>query len=457
MPDTPLGELDAFLAAHPEVRFVDAFLNDLNTVERGKRIDRAGLGRLFETGLLLPGSMFALDALGGTSEATGLGFDDGDADRPCRPIPGTLVPVPWLREDGVAQLQLSMHEPDGRAFFGDPRHVLAKVLDRFHRLNLTPVVAIEYEFYFVDLQRGPDGLPRPPAGPLTGRRDYRTQINSMADLTEYSPLLAAIDAACQAQGVPATTALAEYGPGQYEVNLAHQPDALAACDQALRFKRIVKSVARAHGCEATFLAKPYRDMAGSGLHVHASLLDAGGRNLFACDDPAQCADLRHAIRGLLDTPRRGHGDLRARPELLPPLPARGLRADDPVLVGQQPRLGDPHPRQRRGQPPHRAPLAGADANPYLVVAWMLAGIHRGLSRGAEPPPALSGNAYRQADAEPLPTHWATALERFRASDFAREYLGRPFAQLYAVVKQAELDDFNTYVSPLEIEWYLGPL
>ncbi len=457
MPDTPLGELDAFLAAHPEVRFVDAFLNDLNTVERGKRIDRAGLGRLFETGLLLPGSMFALDALGGTSEATGLGFDDGDADRPCRPIPGTLVPVPWLREDGVAQLQLSMHEPDGRAFFGDPRHVLAKVLDRFHRLNLTPVVAIEYEFYFVDLQRGPDGLPRPPAGPLTGRRDYRTQINSMADLTEYSPLLAAIDAACQAQGVPATTALAEYGPGQYEVNLAHQPDALAACDQALRFKRIVKSVARAHGCEATFLAKPYRDMAGSGLHVHASLLDAGGRNLFACDDPAQCADLRHAIRGLLDTLGEGmaicapgpNSYRRFRPEAYVPLTPswsvnnRGSAIRIPVSDAANRRIE------------HR--LAGADANPYLVVAWMLAGIHRGLSRGAEPPPALSGNAYRQSDAEPLPTHWATALERFRASDFAREYLGRPFAQLYAVVKQAELDDFNTYVSPLEIEWYLGPL
>jgi glutamine synthetase len=457
MSDTPLDELEAFLAAHPQIRFFDAFLNDLNTVERGKRIDRAGIARLFETGMLLPGSMFALDVQGGTLEATGLGFDDGDADRPCRPIPGTLFAVPWLREQDVAQLQLSMHEPDGRAFFGDPRHVLAKVLDRFHRLNLTPVVAIEYEFYFVDLQRGPDGLPRPPAGPLTGRREFRTQINSMADLTEYSAVLAAIDAACHAQGVPATTALAEYGPGQYEVNLAHQPDALAACDQAMRFKRIVKSVAREHGCDATFLAKPYRDMAGSGLHVHASLLDAAGGNLFACDDPEQSSDLRHAICGLLDTLGEGmaicapgpNSYRRFRPEAYVPLTPswsvnnRGSAIRIPVSDAVNRRIE------------HR--LAGADANPYLVVAWMLAGIHRGLSRGVEPPPALSGNAYRQADAPALPVHWASALERFRASDFAREYLGKPFAQLYSVVKQGELDDFNSYVSPLEIEWYMGAL
>src|SRR4029079_15628244 len=125
------------------------------------------------------------------------------------------------------------------------------------------------------------GLPQPPKGPLTGRREYRTQINSMTDLNEYSRLLGEIDRVCHLQAVPATSSLAEYGPGQYEVNLAHAPDALRACDEALRFKRAVKSVARAHGCEATFLAKPYRDMSGSGLHVHVSLLDAAGRNVFA--------------------------------------------------------------------------------------------------------------------------------------------------------------------------------
>lgn len=101
-------ELAEFLAGRPATRFVDVFLNDLNTVERGKRIDRASIAAVYERGMPLPGSMFALDVLGGTVQASGLGFDDGDADRPCLPIAGTLFDVPWLADD-VAQLQVTMH------------------------------------------------------------------------------------------------------------------------------------------------------------------------------------------------------------------------------------------------------------------------------------------------------------------------------------------------------------
>jgi len=168
-------ELQRFLAEHPEVRFFDAFVNDLNTIERGKRIDRAGIAGVFQRGMPLPGSMFALDIEGGTVEASGLGFSDGDADRPCMPIPGTLVAVPW--QPDIAQVQLRMFDHDGQRFFGDPRWVLEDHLELFKALGLTPVVAIEYEFYLVDTERSASGLPQPPRGPLTGRREYRTQIN----------------------------------------------------------------------------------------------------------------------------------------------------------------------------------------------------------------------------------------------------------------------------------------
>jgi glutamine synthetase len=447
--------LQQFLAAHPKTRFFDVFLSDLNTVERGKRIDRDGMAAICEHGLLLPGSMFALDVLGGTIQDTGLGFDEGDADRPCRPIPATFVPVPWQVDD-VAQAQVCMFEHDGRPFFGDPRHVLARVVDRFRRLNLTPVVALEYEFYFVDTQRRRDGLPQPPPLPLSGRREYRTQINSMADLNEFSTVLSQIDHDCRTQRIPVNTALAEYGPGQFEVNLAHGPDALAACDEALRFKRVVKSVARAHGWDATFLAKPYRDMAGSGLHVHVSVLDAAGRNLFACDEPRDCSDLRHAVAGMLASLADGvaicapgpNSYRRYRPEAYVPTSAswsvnnRGSAIRIPFSDRENRRIE------------HR--LAGADANPYLVVAWVLAGIHAGLSRGAEPPGPVEGNAYRH-DGEPLPVHWARAIERFRGSAFAQDYLGKPFTQLYATVKEAELVEFESHVTPLEIERYLAPI
>ena len=450
------SSLERFLADHPEIRFVDAFVNDLNTIERGKRIDRAGISTVFKRGMPLPGSMFALDIEGGTVEASGLGFADGDADRPCMPIPGTLVPVPWAQADGVAQLQLTMHEHDGSPFFGDPRHLLGEVLARFTHHGLTPVVAIEYEFYLVDSQRDAQGQPQPPRGPLTGRREFRTQINSMTDLNEYSTLLAEIDRVAHLQNVPATSALAEYGPGQYEVNLAHAPDALRVCDEALRFKRIVKSVARAHGCEATFIPKPYRDMAGSGLHIHVSLLDGAGKNVFAAANPLASAPLRHVIAGTLATLADGmalcapgpNSYRRFRAEAYVPLHPtwsinnRGSAIRVPASDADNLRIE------------HR--LAGADANPYLVLAWVLAGMLHGLENKLEPPTVLTGNAYLQ-DGEPLPTSWSQSLERFSNSEFARAALGARFVSLFSTVKRAEMEDFNSYISPLEISRYLGPL
>lgn len=454
-----MNELDSFLTAHPDIEYFDAFLNDLNTVERGKRLDRKGMEKAYVSGMLLPGSMFALDVLGGTVEATGLGFDEGDADRPCMPIAQSLVRTPWLKER-VAQVQLSMFERSGAAFYGNPREVLAGVLEKFKARGLTPCVAVEYEFYFVDCERTPEGLPQPPRSPLTGRREYRTQINSMLDLSANSPLLAQIAADCRTQGIATTSALAEYGPGQYEVNLAHRTDALLACDEALRFKRAVKGVARAHGCEATFLAKPYRDMAGSGLHIHVSLLDSNGRNVFECEDPMQSAPLRHAVGGLLESLADGvlicapgpNSYRRFKPEAYVPLTAswsvnnRGSAVRIPVSDAANRRVE------------HR--LAGADANPYLVMAWVLAGIHRGLERSLEPLPPVQGNAYHQPDAsrgDPVPTHWVTAQEMFSRSAIACEFLGERFCSLYSTLKRAELDDFNSRITPLEIANYLGPI
>jgi glutamine synthetase len=256
--------------------------------------------------------------------------------------------------------------------------------------------------------------------------------------------------------------LAEYGPGQFEVNLLHRADALQACDEALRFKRIVRSVAREYGWDATFLPKPYRDMAGSGMHVHVSLLDAGGRNLFECPDPAlsegrpASTELRHALAGMLRT--LGDGMALCAPG---PNSYRRFRAESYVPLtpgwsinnrGSALRIPVSDDRNRRIE--HR--LAGADANPYLVVAWILAGIHHGLAESLEPPPAIEGNAYRTTG-DRLPIHWATAIERFEQSDFAAHYLGRPFRDVYSTVKRAELEDFDSYVTPLEVAWFMGAL
>lgn len=453
MPTSDLDDIARFQSRYPGTRFVDVLLADLCGVPRGKRVTFAELPSVYRGSFLLPGSMFALDVRGGTVEKTGLGFDDGDADRSCVPIPGTLLPVPWRSQDGVAQLQTTMIDHDGTPFFGDPRVVLSRVLERFKSKRLSPVLAIELEFYFVDPQRTPDGRVQPPRLPQTGRQDCGPQINSMAHVNEYSALLSEIDAACAAQSIPSGTALAEYGPGQFEVNLHHSNDVLAACDEAIRFKRLVRGVAAKHGLEATFMPKPYRDAAGSGAHIHVSLLDEDAHNVFESADPEGTARLRHAIGGLRNTMAdamlifapMANSYRRYRSEAYVPLNANWAVNNRGVAL----RIPFSDPANRRVE--HR--VAGADANPYLLAAAVLAGIDYGLSERIDPGPPLHGNAYRDGTAT-LPVHWPEAAAVFECSGFIREYFGARFQHLYVTTRRGELEEFESHISPLEYDWYV---
>jgi glutamine synthetase len=442
----------AWLTRNPQVRFVDLLLADQMGIPRGKRVTVAELEGVHRAGLLLPGSMFALDVLGGTVQSTGLGFDEGDADRVCLPIPDTLFTVPWLGEQ-VAQMQVSMYEHDHAPFHGDPRHVLANVLHRFEALGCKPVMAVELEFYLVDRSRTPEGHAQPPAQPQTGRRETKTQINSMQELDEYSAVLDAIQAAAAAQDLPTGTVLAEYGPGQFEVNLHHVDDALLACDHAIRLKRLVKGVALQHGMEATFMAKPYRDHAGSGAHLHISLVDAEGHNIFAAEDATGTPALRHAIGGLAATINdamavcapTANSFRRFQPEAYVPLNPSWSVNNRGVAF----RVPHGPPASRRVE--HR--VAGADANPYLLTAVVLAGMHLGITQQLDPGPVLAGNAYR--DTTPtIPTTWPEALAAFERSDFIKDYFGPRFAGLYAATRRGEMQEFNSHVSALDYAWYL---
>ncbi len=445
---------EAFLAARPAVRVVDLLLPDLCGVLRGKRIDRSDLPVIYQRGMFLPGSMFALDVLGGTIQSTGLGFDEGDADRACVPVPDSLYPSPWMGP-AVAQLQVQMLDHDGGPFYGDPRHLLDAVLDRYAARGWKPVIAIELEFYLVDVERTPAGHAQPPRSRYTGRRETRTQVNSMAELESVSDVLAEITATCEAQGVPTGAALAECGPNQWEVNLRHQPDARAACDQAIRFKRIVKGVAHRNGVEATFMAKPYADAPGSGMHLHASVLDRDGNNVFASEDVLGNDTLKQAVAGLLETMGDGmaifapnaNSYRRLRPELYVPMNAtwgynnRGVAVRVPVSAAGDRRIE------------HR--VAGADANPYLLAAAVLAGMLHGVERGLAPPAPLAGNAYTQRLSAPrLPADWPGALERFAASAFLGEHFGERFVRLYELTRRGEMMDFNSRITALDYAWYL---
>jgi glutamine synthetase len=358
-------------------------------------------------------------------------------------------------DEGVAQIQVSMADHDGRPFFGDPRHVLEQVVQRFTELGLRPVVALEVEFYVVDPRRTRHGGIRPAAGPGKSARRSGKQINSMARIEEMSAILAEISRTCEIQNVPATSMLAESGPGQYEVNLRHVADACLACDHVIRLKRIVRGVFLKHGLHATFMAKPYAEEPGSGTHIHVSLLNRDDQNTFASEEQEPNVPLRHAIGGLaasmpdsmLVFAPTANSYRRFRPECYVPLaPTWGLNNRGVAL-----RIPADSPENRRVE--HR--VAGADVNPYLLAALVLGGVHRGLTQQVDPGEPVSGNAYRDCEKPAgMPTNWNEALLAFERSTFVTEYFGAEFQQLFATTRRAELRAFDSQVTPLEYDWYL---
>ncbi len=309
--DSALKEVRAFLDAHPHIQFFEIVFTNMAGVPRGKRLRRHEIQAVFEQGRFLPGSILVNDITGQDVEATGLVWEDGDADRIARPIAGRLTPAPWLGDD-VAQVALSMYELDGAPNDLDPRHVLQRVIDRFTADGLVPVVACELEYYLVDARRTRSGGVQLPRSSLTGERATQHQVYGLREVEEASGFLRDLWAAADAIGIPLEGAISEYAPGQLELTLKHHADALRAADDAVLYKRAAKGVALRHGCEATFMAKPFADMAGSGMHLHVSVNDLKGKNIMASEAPEGSPAVKHAIGGMKALLAELDGDLRAQ-------------------------------------------------------------------------------------------------------------------------------------------------
>jgi glutamine synthetase len=441
----PAQECLDFLARHRDIRFVDILLTDACGVQRGKRIPRAELERIWRNGRYMPGSIISLDITGADVEETGLVWEDGDADRTARPIPGTLVPVPWKAEPS-AQVLLTLFELDGTPSAYDPRQVLSRVVSRLAADGLHPVVAVELEFYVFDASWRETGRPIPPQGASTGKQAY-----GMADLDELGDFLADLYACCEIQGLPADTAISEYAPGQVEINLKHRADALRAADDAILYKRLVRAVARRHGTEATFMAKPYAGETGSGTHLHISLADEDGGNRFAAEGGDDL--LRHAIGGMGATIRDGmlvfapNANSYRRFQTLSYAPLAPTWGINNRTVALRVPIGPPAAKHVE----HR--VAGADANPYLALAAALAGMHRGILDQRDPGPPVTGNGYG-TPASDIPPNWLDSIRDFRASALMRDYLGDAFVDAFAKIKLAEYRRFHSQVPPLDFDWYV---
>lgn len=445
-----LSALDAFLAEHPLTDSVDLLIPDLSGILRGKRLPPSAVRGALQGEAFFTTSVYALDCTGANVDRSGLIWEEGDADRPLRLDPATLRQVPW--RPGGAQILGALADSDGKPFFADCRHIVARLAQRLRQMGFRPVAALELEFYLIDAANDAAGRPQLSMSERLGRRPSETEVYTPERMEDQEAFFELVDRYATIQELPVKGALCEFAPGQYEINLGHGDDMVLAADQGVMLKRCVKAAARATGQRATFMAKPFEHESGNGLHIHLSLYDQDGRNLFGETEEGETL-LRHAVWGLQATmpeamlilAPNANSYRRLRPLTYAPTTTSWGWNNRTVALRVPP--GPAGARRIE----HR--VAGSDGNPYLVLAAVLAGVLHGLELKGEPTEPVTGNGYEQGGM-PLPPTWEAAIAAFRAGTILPTYLGERFCRLFAACREAERDRFHARITPTEHEWYL---
>ena len=439
----------SWLDDHPEERNVRCGAADLNGQARGKRVPRRFAAKLEKEGTRFPLSVLNLDIWGEDIDDSPLVFESGDADGVLRPTERGYVPMPWLSSPSAILPLWAFHE-DGTPFAGDPRHALARVVERYKSLGLTPVAATEMEFYLVD-DSGREI--RQPKSPRSGKRRAGAEILSLRALDAFDRFFNELYDACDAMDIPAEAAISEGGIGQFEGNLEHVPDALKAADDARLFKMLVRGVARNQGMAASFMAKPYEDYAGNGLHTHFSVIDADGKNVMANGTHEGTPLLHHAIAGCLaGIPELAlifapHGNSFER--LVP-----GNHAPTSICWAYDNRTASirvPGGSFKARRIEHR--VAGGDVNHYLILAAVLGSALIGIEDQMTSPAPITGNAYDQKLPQ-VPSTWADAIDAFEQSPLARRIFDDQLVDNLIRTKRQEMRHFQELSPEEQTDLYL---
>ncbi len=404
---------------------------DLNGQLRGKRLPSEHLAKLDKGGARLPLSALNLDIWGCDIENSPLVFESGDADGVLTPSARGAVSMPWLKTPSQLVL-MGMTNEDGSPFMGDPIQALATVLERYAARGWTVVAATEMEFTLVD-DSGAHLVP--PKHPRNGRQLDASEILSVSELDAFDGFFSDIYDGAAAMGIPLQTMTCEGGVGQFEVTLNHQT-AMKAADDALLIKQLLRETARNHGFAATFMAKPYSDDAGNGMHVHFSVVDENDKNVFD-NGTAEGSDLlKSAVAGCLEAMRAStlifapHGPSYDRF-------APGAHAPTTVCWGYENRTaairipGGPNAARRIE---HR--VSGGDVNPYLMLAAILGAAIEGIAEGLQPPAPTTGNAYAQ-DLPQLAKSWDDAIALFESDAFIARCLPKQLIDNLVMTKRQE--------------------
>ena len=437
-----------WLHENPDIKTIRVAASDLNGVARGKRIPTKFAQKIEEDGTRFPLSVLNLDIWGEDIDNSPLVFEAGDPDGVALPTERGFMPMPWL-ENPSALLPMWMYREDGRPFDGDPRHALAAVLKRYADRGLTPVCGTELEFYIVD-DSGKDLQVVP--SERSGKRRPGAEILSLRALDGFDNFFTALYDGAEAMDIPAETAISEAGLGQFEINLSHG-GAMKAADDTWLFKLLVRGIARQHGFAASFMAKPYPEYSGNGMHVHFSVLDAEGNNIFDNGGDEGTDVLHHAIAGCMKGLSASalilapHGNSYDR--LVP-----NAHAPTSICWAYENRTaairvpGGSH-KARRIE--HR--VAGGDVNPYLMLAAVLGAALTGIEDGEMPPAPITGNAYDQGLPQ-LPGSWGEAIDLFETDERIKRIFPAELIRNLVAAKRQELQGFAELNPEEKLNLYL---
>jgi glutamine synthetase len=431
------GSLEQLRAAGVDV--VRVSYPDLIGVDRGRDVLLDQVSSATEHGLAFCRAVYHTSPMADVVPVAG-GLDQGLPDISVKPDLSTLTPLPW--EPQAAWCLADAFLPDGSPAPEDPRHVARQVAERIHGLGYELVCGPELEFYVCE--RGQDGqwqryANEPGNVYVVGRKgDPQGLLLHMLRQLRDAKL-----------GV--TAANHEFSPGQFEINLTHS-SLLDAADRAFRLKSAVQEIARHRDLLATFMAKPFNEEGGSGFHVHVSLTDPSGANVFGAGDAL--SDLgQYAIGGVL-----AHAP--ALSALLNPTINSYKRFGPDTLAPWLIDWGLDNRSAMVRIPPERGPgarmevrLGDATANPYLGMAAIGAAVYLGLTGKIAPPEPLTGYGYDPSRSPILPMRLPDALDALEADTDLKEVLGEYFVQSFLTYKRHEVQRFDRYVTDWESREY----
>lgn len=409
-------------------------MGDLNGIMRGKRIPASQWHRICESGNALALSLFTMDMTCDVWDTPLVNFQNGFPDFHMFPLHAPVA-IPW--EPGVAICFARGEGMDHLAVPIDPRQALIRQVERAAKMGISVQVGTELEFYLLDPETG---LPRENGNDCYG----------LARAAMLEPVLGPIRQHIEAIGIPIEQSNPEYAPGQVEVNLRYD-EALIAADRVVMFRSLVKQIAAQHGYLATFMAKPFIDISGSGFHCHYSVW-ADGQNLMS--DEAKLSDTgRHFLGGLQSRMAEAaitggttvNAYRRRQPYSFCPINASWGIDNRTVALRVLEGAASAVRVEKRD--------ASADCNPYLLLAADIAAGLDGIEDQAEPTAMTKGDAYRDGNAPSIPTSLASAISLARGSDWLKDVLGPQQHELSLQQAERELAFFEQQVTPFETQRY----